>query len=454
MGKYQIIDKKDFFYSGKTRPVEFRIHELKRLKNLIKSHEDEITEALYLDLHKSPFESYATEIGLVYEEINLHIRKLKRWTKKHYVSSPIAAFPSRSYIQYEPYGISLILAPWNYPFQLAMAPLAGAIAAGNCVVVKPSEISTNTAKLIEKMINSTFTKEFVEVVNGDASTSKELLQLDFDFIFFTGSTKVGKIVAQAAAEKLTPCILELGGKSPCIIDATANIKLAARRIIWGKCINAGQTCIAPDYLFVEASIKEKLVEEMQASITEMFGNEILKNNDFPRIINQANMDRLKKLMLSGKIISGGEIDEKNRFISPTLFDSVPFDSPLMQEEIFGPLLPVFTFTDISEVIRFISQRPKPLALYLFTTNHGIEHEVISNTSAGGVTINDTLMHFTNPNLPFGGVGNSGSGSYHGFASFEAFSHKKPVMKRSNLFDVPVRYAPFNNKLKLIKLLMK
>jgi aldehyde dehydrogenase (NAD+) len=454
MGNYAITDKKDCFYSGITQSAEFRLKELKRLKSIIKSNEDEIIKALFLDLHKSPFESYATEIGVVYDEINLLIRKLKGWMRKKSVSSPITAFPARSYFQYEPHGVCLILAPWNYPFQLAIAPLAGAIASGNCAVLKPSEISTNTALVIEKLINNAFSREYIEVKNGDAKTSQELLKLDFDFIFFTGSPKIGKLVMHAAAEHLTPFVLELGGKSPCIVDASANIKLAARRVIWGKCINAGQTCIAPDYVFVEENIKEKLITEMQQCIVDMYGENQKDNPEFPHIINNANFDRLTKMMQSGNIIFGGEVDDKTRFIAPTLLDNVSFDSALMQEEIFGPLLPIISFTNIKEVIHYIQQHPKPLALYLFTGKKSVENEVLSNTSAGGVTINDTLMHFTNLNLPFGGIGNSGFGSYHGFCSFEAFSHKKPVMKRSNLLDIPIRYAPFKNKLKILKLIMK
>lgn len=454
MGNYAITDKKDYFLSGITRSAEYRIQELKRLKSVIKSSEDEIIEALFLDLHKSPFESYATEIGVVYDEINLLISKLKGWMKKKYVSSPITAFPARSYSQYEPHGVCLILAPWNYPFQLAIAPLAGAIASGNCAVVKPSEISTNTALVIEKIINKTFEPKYIQVINGDAIISQELLKLHFDFIFFTGSPNIGKLVMHAAAEHLTPFVLELGGKSPCIVDASADLKLAARRIIWGKCINAGQTCIAPDYVFAEENIKDKLVGEMKQCIVEMYGENIKENLEFPHIIDNRNLERLKKLMLSGNILFGGETDDKTKFIAPTLLDKVALDSALMQEEIFGPLLPIISFTSIQEVIHFIQQHPKPLALYLFTKNKSVEKEILTNTSSGGVTINDTLMHFTNANLPFGGVGNSGFGSYHGFASFEAFSHKKPVMKRSNLIDIPIRYAPFKNKLKILKLIMK
>ena len=453
MGDYSISAKKDFFCSRQTQSAEFRIKELKRLKSIIKAHEQAIMEALFLDLHKSPFEAYATEIGIVYDEINLHIRKLKCWMKKKYVSSPITAFPARSYYQYEPFGVSLILAPWNYPFQLSIVPLAAAIAAGNCALLKPSEFSIHTSQLIERMINKNFNNHFIEVMNGDAKVSEQLLGLDFDFIFFTGSPHIGKLVMHAAANRLTPVILELGGKSPCIVDASANINLAARRIIWGKCINAGQTCIAPDYLLVDKNIKDELIIALQQNVLEMFGNNIIENPDYPRIINEANMNRLKSMLTEGKIIFGGEVDENQKFISPTLIDDVPLDAALMQEEIFGPILPIITFSGIEEAVKFVQKRPKPLALYLFTTDKKTEKLVLSNTSAGGVTINDTLMHFTNPNLPFGGIGNSGAGSYHGFTSFEAFSHKKSVMKRFNLLDIPIRYAPFKSKLRILKMLM-
>jgi aldehyde dehydrogenase (NAD+) len=454
MEKRSILDKKDFFYSGKTLPVKFRLNALKRLKALVKQYEADIQKALFLDLRKSDFESYATEIGVFYDEINLHISHLQRWTKKKRVSSPIAAFPARSFYRYEPYGVSLIIAPWNYPFQLVFVPLVSALAAGNCVVIKPSEISSNTSVLIGQMISEAFPKEYIEVVTGEADVSRELLALNFDFIFFTGSPRVGKMVMHAAADQLIPVILELGGKSPCIVDSTANISLAARRIIWGKLINAGQTCIAPDYLLVDEKIKSSLIEAIKFEIIQMFGKKVVDSPDYPRIINRAGYDRLKSLMQYGNILIGGETDDNQRFIAPTLLDQVPDESPLMQEEIFGPLLPVVSFTDIQDAVRFINQRPKPLALYLFTGNRKTEELILSRTSSGGVTINDTLMHFTNANLPFGGVGNSGTGSYHGFAGFEAFSHKKPVLKRSVWPDIPLRYAPFKEKIKLIKLIMR
>ncbi len=454
MEKLSILDKKDYFYSGKTLPLKFRLDALKRLKALVKQYESDIQKALFLDLRKSDFEAYTTEIGVFYDEINLHISHLRNWTSKKCVSSPITAFPARSFYTYEPFGVSLIIAPWNYPFQLVFVPLVSAIAAGNCVVIKPSEISSNTSALIDQMISEAFPKDYIEVVTGDAEVSRELLKLNFDFMFFTGSPRVGKMVMHAAADQLIPVVLELGGKSPCLVDATANISLAARRIIWGKLINAGQTCIAPDYLLVDEKIKTTLVEAIKHEINQMFGKNVIDSPDYPRIISEPAYERLKSLMQNGNILVGGQTDDNQRFIAPTLLDQVLDDSSLMQEEIFGPLLPVVTFSDIQDAVRFINQRPKPLALYLFTGSRKTEELVLSRTSSGGVTINDTLMHFTNANLPFGGVGNSGTGSYHGFTGFEAFSHKKPVLRRFVWPDIPLRYAPFKEKIKLIKLIMR
>lgn len=454
MANLSILDKKDFFYSGKTLPIAFRLEALKRLKALVKQYESDIQKALFLDLRKSDFESYVTEIGVFYDEINLHISHLRGWTKKKRVGSPITAFPAKSFYTYEPFGVSLIIAPWNYPFQLVFVPLVSAIAAGNCVVIKPSEISSNTSALIDQMIREAFPKEYIEVVTGEAEVSRELLKLNFDFIFFTGSPRVGKMVMHAAADQLIPLVLELGGKSPCIVDATANIPMAAKRIIWGKLINAGQTCIAPDYLLVDEKIKTALIEAIKLEINQMYGNKVIESPDYPRIISQSAYERLKRLMQDGNILIGGQTDDNQRFIAPTILDQVPDESSLMQEEIFGPLLPVVTFSDIQDAVRYINLRPKPLALYLFTGSRDTEKLMLGRTSSGGVTINDTLMHFTNANLPFGGVGNSGTGSYHGFTGFEAFSHKKPVLKRFIWPDIPLRYAPFKGKINLIKLIMQ
>lgn len=446
--------QKSFFLTSATLDIKFRKSQLLKLREAIRSNEAEITQALAKDLGKSTFESYATEIGIVYEEIRLHLKKLHSWTKPKRVGSPIAAFPSKSFIKAEPFGVSLIISPWNYPFQLAIAPLVGAISAGNCAVIKPSEMSVHTSAVIEKIINGSFQENYIHVLNGDATASEALLKQKFDFIFFTGSPRIGKIVMKAAAENLTPVVLELGGKSPCIVDKNVDLKLVAKRIIWGKCINAGQTCIAPDYVLVHKSIKEDLLLNLKSAITELYGDNPKENADYPRIINEANVNRLEKLMQSGKVYTGGLIEAKEKYFSPTLIVDAANDSALMQEEIFGPLLPVVSFESIEDAITFVKNKPKPLALYLFTSDKKNLKLMLDQISAGGVTVNDTIMHFTNANLPFGGVGNSGIGSYHGESSFKSFSHMKPVMKRATWLDIPLRYPPFLKKLKLVKLVLK
>lgn len=446
--------QKIFFRSNVTLDLDFRKNQLLKLRKIIKSNETEISEALNKDLGKSAFEAYATEIGIVYEEISLHIKNLNSWAKQKIVSSPIAAFPSSSFIKAEPYGVALIISPWNYPFQLALAPLVGAISAGNCAIIKPSEISTNTSILLEKLINSNFEASYVKIINGDATISEELLKHKFDFIFFTGSPRVGKIIMKAAAENLTPVILELGGKSPCIVDKDVNLELVAKRIIWGKCINAGQTCIAPDYVLVDKLIKDALLVQLKSAVSDLYSSNPKESIDYPRIINEANVNRLEKLMLSGKIYAGGDVVLKEKYISPTIILDADDDSPLMQEEIFGPLLPVVSFENIEEAIEVVRNKPKPLALYLFSNNKKNLKLMLDQISAGGVTVNDTIMHFTNSNLPFGGVGNSGLGSYHGESSFKAFSHMKPVMRRATWLDIPLRYPPFLKKLKLVKYILR
>ena len=442
-----------FFVTGRTLDFAFRKNALRKLKTSILDHENDFYDALFKDLHKSEFESYATEIGFVLDELSFNLKKLKKWMKPKKVSSGIVSFPSRSRITHEPLGTVLIIAPWNYPFQLLMAPLIGAIAAGNTVILKPSEISAYTGLAIQKMLNEVFDDEYVHVVTGGSEVSQQLLSLDFNHIFFTGSPKVGKLVMQAAAKKLIPVTLELGGKSPCIVNDDVNVKLAARRIAWGKFLNAGQTCIAPDYLLVHENIKEALIKEIENAVHQFYGEEIKESPDYPRIISRPNMERLATLIDGVKIVFGGNFDMNDRYFEPTIVDDVDFEKPVMQQEIFGPVLPIITFKEINEAIRMVNSRPRPLALYVFANHKDFQDKIIAGIPAGGVTVNDTLMHIANNKLPFGGIGNSGIGKYHGFESFKTFSNIKPVVYRGRWIDVPIRYAPYGSKLKIIKYLM-
>jgi len=451
----QILDfQKVFFFQGETRQFAFRKTQLKKLRDAIRQSENEISKALFDDLNKSPFEAYSTEIGFVLEEIGYHLRHLNKWVNPRRVYNPITNFPARASLIYEPKGTVLIIAPWNYPMQLLIAPLVGAISAGNTVILKPSELAVNTAKVMEEVINSCFDKKYIHVVNGGIETSKHLLSLDFDHIFFTGSTYVGRIVAQEAAKKLIPVTLELGGKSPCIVDKDIDVKLAARRIMWGKLINAGQTCIAPDYLLVHESIKDKLLPELVSAIKSFYGENPEESPDYPRIINEPNVERLAILTEKVEIYWGGKYDVSSRYFQPTILNNVSFEMPVMQQEIFGPILPVLTYKDLDEVIKRREGMQKPLALYFFSNNKKNQKKVLENIQAGGVSINDTLMHIVNPKLPFGGIGHSGMGAYHGKFSFKTFSHAKSVVKKGTWLDMPIRYAPFKNKLSIIKKLMK
>ncbi len=446
-------NQQSFFYSGKSRSLNFRQQALKKLRSAILMYEEEIYEALYEDLHKSKFESYATEIGFVLEELGFQIKKLKKWVKPYRVSTPLTSFPAKSYYIHEPLGTVLIISPWNYPFQLMMAPLIGAIAAGNTVIIKPSEIAVHTAVVLERIINSTFNKEYVHVVNGGADVSQQLLRLKFNHVFFTGSPHIGRLVMQAAAKNLVPVTLELGGKSPCIVDKNVQLRLSARRIVWGKLLNAGQTCIAPDYLLVHASVKDQLIEELKRAIKRFYGKEIENNPDYPHIISKPNMERLRALLQGAKIVYGGKSDLETKYFEPTILDQVTFDLPVMKQEIFGPIIPVISYTDEDEMIKLINRNERPLALYIFSNDPKFQQKMRDAIPAGGVSINDTLMHIVNNKMPFGGVGNSGIGQYHGYFSFETFSHKKAVVKRGTWMDVPIRYAPFKNKLRIIKALM-
>ena len=430
-----------YFREGHTQSISFRIENLKKLKKAIIEHEAAICEALWDDLHKSKEEAFLTEISLVLGEINYHIRHLKKWTKPQRKSTPFHLMPASSYEYYEPLGVALIVAPWNYPFQLVFNPLVGAISSGCCALVKPSPFTQKTAQLMEDILNKVFPMKYIKAIQGSKDTNEALLRQRFDFIFFTGSTQVGKVFMKGAAEFLTPIVLELGGKSPCIVDHDAQIDLAAKRIVWGKTINAGQTCIAPDYLFVHASKKEALIAKMKHYLKEMHGDAIESSAYYPRIIHEDAFDRLASLMQEGEICLGGKMDRNTRFIEPTVIEGIGFDSKIMQEEIFGPILPLFTFTRLEEVEDYILSKEKPLAMYYFGGDTGA-NRLLSKISSGGATINDTLIHIANHNLSFGGVGNSGTGSYHGKGSFLAFSHKKAVVKAATWIDLPFKYAPF------------
>ncbi len=448
--------QKEFFYLGKTNDINFRIDNLKRLKQVIKKNEDKILDALKKDLGKSNFESYATEVGLVYDEINKHIKNIKRWSKIEKTKSPIVYYPAKSYIYKEPYGVTLIIGPFNYPFQLVIAPLVGAISAGNTAIIKPSENTKNTSILLEEMINENFQEEYLKVVSPleGKEVVSYLLDLPFDYIFFTGSIRVGKIVMEKAAKNLVPVTLELGGKSPCIVDKDAKLELAAKRIVWGKFLNVGQTCVAPDYLCVHSSVKDKLLKLIVEEIHKQFGTEVKNSPDYSRVINTASLNRLKEYLNDGEIYYGGNFDITELYMEPTILTNVDVDSNVMTEEIFGPILPVIEFDNIQDIISFINKREKPLALYYFSENKKSIKNVLRSTTSGGVTINDTVIHVANGNLPFGGVGNSGMGSYHGKASFDAFTHKRSVMERGTFVEFNVRFAPYKEKINILKKIMK
>jgi len=452
--KKLIKQQREFFSTGKTLDLRFRINALKKLKESVKKHEEEVCEALRRDLNKAAFEAYATEVGFVYAEINEMIRKLPGWSRVKKVRTPVTQFKSSSYIVSEPYGVVLIMSPWNYPFQLSIAPLIGAIAGGNCAVVKPSAYSPNTSSIIAKIIGECFDSNYICVIEGGREANKELLNEKFDYIFFTGSVSVGKIVMEAASKNLTPVTLELGGKSPCIVDRDSNIDISARRIIWGKTINSGQTCVAPDYCFAHKDIKDSLIAAMIKYIKEFYGDKPCANPEYPRIINEKHFNRLKALIDGEEVAAGGDFNEETLQISPTILDNVNFDSAVMQEEIFGPILPIIEYDDIEQVISYINSHPKPLALYLFTNNKELEQMIVKRVPFGGGCINDTLVHLATSEMPFGGVGESGMGGYHGKWSFDTFTHKKSIMKKSFSIDIELRYPPYGNKLNILKKIMK
>ena len=443
-----------FFHTGRTKGISFRITQLKKLRTMLQANESDILAALKADLNKSPFEAYETEIGMVLGEINHALKHLAEWARPKQVRTPLIHALSSSRIQTEPYGVVLIISPWNYPIQLTLSPLVGAIAAGNCAILKPSEYSSHTAALLERLLSTTYPGNYISVIRGGRAQNQALLEQKFDYIFFTGSVPVGKAVMKAASEHLTPVTLELGGKSPCLVDSTADLDLAAKRIVWGKFLNAGQTCVAPDYILVERGVKDQLIRALVKYIHAFYGDDPLSSVDYPRIISEKHYLRLLALLEGQIVIEGGQHDRAALRIAPTLLDGADPDSPIMQEEIFGPLLPILEYDRLGDAIAWINSRPKPLAFYYFTTNQRREAYALRTASFGGGCINDTVIHLANPNLMFGGVGESGMGQYHGYESFLTFSHRKSIMKKSNAIDIPLRYPPYRNHLKLLRLLMR
>ncbi len=443
--------QKTFFGTDQTKSYEFRRKQLAKLREAIIEYQDEIERALYADLHKSSFEAYTTEVGFVLKSLSIAEKKLKKWMKTKRVRTPFYQLVTASYIQPEPYGNTLVIGPYNYPFQLVIEPLIGAIAAGNTAIIKPSEFTVETERVLKQMINETFPESYVHVVTGDQEVTSSLLDEPFDYIFFTGSTRVGQIIYRKASEHLTPVTLELGGKSPTIVDSSANLRVTARRIVFAKFINAGQTCIAPDYVYVHESVEKPLIEELKKAIEAFYKNE----EDLAHIVNDRHFDRLRKLIDSDKVDYGNVCDPKTRRISPTIMTNVVWEDDVMKEEIFGPILPIMTFTKISDVIELLKTKEKPLALYVFSNDKSVTDACFNRLSFGGGAINDALMHVSNPNLPFGGVGMSGIGTYHGYHSFKTFSHMKSYVRKRVFIDPPIAYPPYGkNKERMIRKILK
>ncbi len=449
-----LLTQRQFFDNGGTRSLQERRKVLQTLKKFILVEEQAINEALKKDLGKSSSETFLSEVGLVLTEIDFFKRHLQQLAKPKRVTSSLLNWPSKDYLIPEPYGVMLHISPWNYPFQLVFTPLIGAIAAGNTVVVKPSELAPHTADCIEKIINLVFPPEWVTVVQGGPETGKSLLKERWDYIMYTGGVRVAKIVAQEAAKHLTPTMLELGGKNPCVVDHTARVRVAARRIVFGKFLNCGQTCIAPDYVLVHESVKESLIAALIASIQESYGADEFKSEDYGHIINIHHFDRLQNLLDRQRIRYGGKTNAKNRYIQPSLVEVSDTNNTLMEEEIFGPILPILTYQTDEDLKSIIKQYEKPLSFYVFSQRKRWAKNLMLTYSYGGGIINDTLMQFTNRNLPFGGIGKSGTGAYHGKHSFNAFSHNKPFIQRSSWPDPSMRYAPYKDKMKFLKPLLK
>ncbi|MEM6517866.1 MAG: aldehyde dehydrogenase [Cyanobacteria bacterium P01_D01_bin.71] len=437
-----------YFASGQTQSIDFRLAQLNKLKAAIVDRQEAIIAAVRADLGRPEFEGYF-EVGVL-DELKYVLKRLKKWAKPRRVGLPLTQWPGAAWVQPDPLGVVLIIGPWNYPFQLVISPLIGAIAAGNCALIKPSEIAPATSKVVGELIQTTFPPEYVAVMEGDVETAQALLEQRFDHIFFTGGTRIGQIVMAAAAKQLTPVTLELGGKSPCIIDPDINVKVAAKRITWGKFVNAGQTCIAPDYLLVHDSIKAEFMAALKEAVQTFFGDDPAQSPDLGRIVNDRQFDRLAALLDGETPFVGGETKREQCYIAPTILDGVSWESPIMQDEIFGPILPVLTYRHIDEAIAQINARPKPLALYLFSNDGNLQTRVLESTSSGGACLNDVFLHVAVWGLPFGGVGDSGTGAYHGQTSFETFSHLKSVLKKPFWFDLAWRYAPYAGKLNFFK----
>lgn len=449
----KMVEKqREFFVSGKTLSVDFRLEMLNKLKTVVMENEDRIADALKKDLNKSVCESYMMETSMVLIDIDYAIKHIRKWTHAKTVPTTISQFPGKSFIVPEPYGVALIIAPWNFPVQLCLEPLTGAIAAGDCAIVKPSSYTKNASAIIKELVSSIFPEEYVAVVEGGREENNALLEQKFDYIFFTGSIEMGKHVMECASKHLTPVSLELGGKSPVIMDKTADIALSAKRIAFGKYINAGQTCVAPDYLLIHEDIRDRFIEEFKKAVASFY-----PNGDFstmPTIVNDKHYKRIMQLIEGEDIVIGGKGDSARKFIEPTLLNNVTWNAPVMQEEIFGPVLPIITYKNIDDAIMRVISRPKPLALYLFSTDKAVEKKVLSSISFGGGCINDTIVHLVTPHMGFGGVGDSGMGSYHGKQSFDAFTHYKSILKKHAL-DLPLRYQPYTEKhYRLIRMLMK
>ena len=458
MNKYENILKRQRNYLSSIGIIDVndRIENLKKLKNSIKKYENNIINALNIDLGKPEFEAYSNEVGFVYSTIDYFIKNLKSWTKVKKVKNDAAQLPGKSYIYKSHYGAVLIIGPYNYPFQLLIEPLIGAISGGNTVILKPSEYATKTEAIVEKIIKETFDEKYIAVVTGDYKVNSQLLDLEFDYIFFTGSVNVGKIVMEKASKHLTPVTLELGGKSPVIVDNTANLKVSAKRILWGKLTNAGQTCVAPDYILAYEDIYEELIKEFEKVIIEFYGQDIINSKDFGRIINDRHMNRLNAILEhdKNKITFGGEVDFEKRYISPTIIRDVTLEDAVMNEEIFGPIIPVIKYKNMEDIKYYISHHKNPLALYVFSEDENFSEDIINRFSFGGGCVNDTISHVASAYLPFGGIGSSGMGNYHGKASFDTFTHTKSIVKKSTKIDLKLVFPPYKDKIKLIKKVMK